>query len=251
MANIFNIEESLLQVFDEIEELGGEITPEIEEKLAITKQYFTNKVKSYSQVITSLEADIKAIKEEKARLDALKKTKENTIERLKKIIIYAIENFGDTSKNGAKFVDYGTGKISVRTNKTVEVDENTTNRFVNRLITCFKWYDMQNQLDLNIINSNDILNYINNSSDEDDVDFAKLDIGDLDFIDSSIKLDVSINEILASERGFDILKALIKYGNFKIEPSVNKTDIKKSALGEEHHIPSFAKIVDSKTVTIK
>ena len=251
MANIFEIERNLLEIVDEIEELGGVLTPEIEEKLAVTKEDFTNKVKSYGQVIKSLENDIALIKEEKYRLDTIKKSKEKTIERLKKIIIYAIDNFGDTTKSGSKFIDYGTGKMTVRNTKTVEVDEDTTNRFINRLVTCFKWYDMQNQLDLNIINYKDILNYINTSSDEEDVDFDKLNVGDLDFIDSSIKLDVSVNEILGTERGFDFLKALIKYGTFKIEPYVNKNEIKQAALGEEHVCPSFAKIVDSKSVTIK
>ena len=118
MASIYNIQQDLLEIFDQIEANEGEITPELEEQLNITQEQFKSKIKDYSNVIKMLETDIAAIKEEKARLSDLQKSKEKNIERLKKIMVEAIENFGDTTKTGGKYVDYGTGKVSVRNERT-------------------------------------------------------------------------------------------------------------------------------------
>ena len=75
MANIYNIQQDLLAIFDELEENGGELTPELEEQLNISQEEFRDKIKSYSNVIKMLENDIYNIKEEKARLSDLQKSK--------------------------------------------------------------------------------------------------------------------------------------------------------------------------------
>ena len=111
MANIYNIQQYLFSIFDELEENGGELTPELEEQLNITQEQFKSKIKDYSNVVKMLENDIVAIKEEKARLSDFQKSKEKAIERLKKIMVEAIENFGDTTKSGGKYVDYGTCQV--------------------------------------------------------------------------------------------------------------------------------------------
>ena len=46
--NIFNIEKDLLSIFAEIEDNEGELTPEVEEKLAITKDNFNNKITNHN-----------------------------------------------------------------------------------------------------------------------------------------------------------------------------------------------------------
>ena len=132
MANIYNIEKDLLSILDELEDNEGELTPELEEKLIIKQDEFKAKIKSYSNIIKMLECDIKAIKEEKDRLNNLQKSKEKTIERLKKIMIDAIEMFGNSTKTGGKYIDYGTGKVSMRNTHAVEVEEDSVNRFIYR-----------------------------------------------------------------------------------------------------------------------
>ena len=112
MANIYQIKQDLLSIFDELEE-----------QLNISKEEFKDKIKSYSDVVKMLENDITDIKAEKARLSDLQKSKEKSIERLKKIMIESIEMFGDITKSGSKFIDFGTGKVSVRQTQAVEVEE--------------------------------------------------------------------------------------------------------------------------------
>ena len=51
--NIWQIQQDLLDIFNELEDNGGELTPELEEKLAVTQEDFKNKIKSYGEVIKS------------------------------------------------------------------------------------------------------------------------------------------------------------------------------------------------------
>lgn len=73
--SIFDIDRELYSLYNEIEEAGGEITPEMEEKLEINGQEMTNKVKNITNFINNLNADILAIKSETDRLAKLKSLK--------------------------------------------------------------------------------------------------------------------------------------------------------------------------------
>lgn len=249
MSNIFNIKQELLAIFDELEENGGELTPELEEQLNITQEEFRDKIKSYSNVVKMLENDIIDIKAEKARLNDLQKSKENTIERLKKIMIDAVELFGDTTKSGSKYLDYGTGKVSIRNTQIVEVEEDITERFVNRALTCLRWYQQNNQLDT--ITASDVLDYCNSkSSCEEDEEITVLSEEDIAQIKADINLDIPVSELFTTERGIKLAKALAEYAVFTCKAKVSKTDIKANAK-ENHTMPVFAKLVDNQTLTIK
>lgn len=251
MANIYQIKQELLTIFDEIEENGGEFTPELEEQLAITQDSFKDKVKDYTNVIKTLQNDIVDIKAEKTRLNDLQKSKEKTIDRLKTILVEAIEMFGDTSKTGGKFVDYGTGKVSVRNSEAVEVNEDAINRFTNRYITALRWYSDNNQLQESLVNPSELLNFANSTTqDEEDEDILKLQFSDLVNIKASINADIMLDELLQTEKGFNLAKALIEYGIFDVTAKADKVAIKKEAK-ENHTMPIYASLVQNKSVTIK
>lgn len=254
MSNIFNLKQELLDIFNEIEENDGELTPELEEALNIRQEEFKDKIKSYSNVVKMLENDIIDIKEEKARLSDLQKSKEKAIERLKRIMAEAIELFGDTTKTGGKFIDYGTGKVSMRLTQSVEVEEDSIDRIANRLITGLKWYANNNQLDFGILDTKDVIDYINSSSpteEVDDVEIDKLDIKDLERLTASIDFDIDFKTILSTKKGIDLIKSLLDYNVFKIKAKADKKGIKEDAKGEEHYMPTYAKIVTNKSITIK
>ena len=254
MANIYQIKQDLLAIFDELEENGGELTPELEEQLNISKEEFIDKIKSYSNVVKMLENDIANIKEEKTRLSDLQKSKEKSIERLKKIMVESIEMFGDTTKSGSKFIDFGTGKVSVRQIQVVEVEEDSIDRFANRLITGLKWYADNNQLEFGIIDTKDVIDYINTKSpteEEDCVDIDKLDIKDIDRLTASIDLDIDFKTIISTKTGINLIKALLKYNLFKIKAKADKKGIKDDAKSDEHYMPTYAKLVTNKSITIK
>lgn len=251
MSNIFNIKQELLAIFDELEENEGELTPELEEQLNIKQEEFRDKIKSYSNVVKMLENDIVDIKAEKARLNDLQKSKEKTIERLKKIMIDAVELFGDTTKSGGKYLDFGTGKVSIRNTQVVEVEEDVTDRFVSRVLSCLRWYQQNNQLDT--ITTADVLDYCNSKSPDEETNGDEITIlskEDIAQIKANIDLDISVNDLLTTESGMKLAKALAEYSVFTCKAKVSKTDIKANAK-ENHTMPVFAKLVNNQTLTIK
>lgn len=251
MSNIYNIQQELLNIFDELEENEGELTPELEEQLNITKEEFKDKIKSYSNIVKMLENDITDIKAEKARLNDLQKSKEKTIERLKKIMIDAVELFGDTTKSGGKYIDYGTGKVSIRNTQALEVEEDVTNRFVNRALSCLRWYQQNNQLDT--ITPNDILEYCNSKSPDEENNGEEITVipaEDINQIKANIDLDISLEDLLTTESGMKLAKALAEYPVFTCKAKISKTDIKANAK-ENNTMPVFAKLINNKTLTIK
>ena len=251
MSNIYNIKQELLNIFNEIEENEGELTPELEQSLNITQEEFRDKIKSYSNAVKMLENDIIDIKAEKARLNDLQKSKEKTIDRLKTILVEAIEMFGDTSKTGGKFVDYGTGKVSIKNSEAVEINEDAINRFTNRYITALRWYSDNNQLQESLVNPSELLNFANSTTqDEEDEDILKLQFSDLVNIKASINADIMLDELLQTEKGFNLAKALIEYGIFDVTAKADKVAIKKEAK-ENHTMPIYANLVQNKSVTIK
>lgn len=251
MANIYELSQELIQLFDYIEDNDGELTPEIEEKLTIAEDNLKDKIKSYSQVVKILQSDILAIKAEKDRLNDLQKRKEATIDRLKSILLEAVNRFGSETKAGGKFIDFGIGKVSVRNSKVVEVDEDDVNSFVNHYIAGLQWYNMQNQLNKDIINPDELLRYANQFKDDDDeVRDLKYSMDDVAKLDADIDVRVSLRSLLESDNGFELAKALIKYGQFDIKAKVDKRAIKES-ITNTGDSPTFARIVDNQTVSIK
>lgn len=151
--NIFQLAYELQDIINELEENGGEITPEIEEQLDINQEAVTRKVEAYTQVVHQLEADIEAIKVESKRLADLKKRKEATIESVKKLILYAIDMFGETAKSGSRFIDFGTGKVSTRKSESLEVNEDAYKELANDIKHIICWAGFINQpetIDLSI-----------------------------------------------------------------------------------------------------
>lgn len=100
--SIFDIDKELYALYNEIEEAGGEITPEMEKKLELNGKEMTNKVKSITNYINKLKADLLAIKSETDRLAKLKKSKDNTIIGLTNLVLFTIRNYGTEDKKGKK-----------------------------------------------------------------------------------------------------------------------------------------------------
>lgn len=249
MNNIFEIQKDLLAIFNQIEENEGEITPELEEALLIKDEELKSKIQSYAQIITSLTTDLGAIKVEQDRLKHLKDSKEKTINTIKRIMAEAIERFGNTSKSGSKFIDWGTGKASIRKTTTVEADDERVNVAAKRLLNYFKREAFLNLLDVDDHNVDDVINYINTEKDEDVT--PNIDKESLKFIKIKVDINSKLDELLSTDYGKSLLKALSKYcDDIKFTGSVSKTDIKEAfAAGEE--LPDYAKVNNNNSVIIK
>lgn len=253
MASIFNIQQDLYSIFDSIEENEGEITPELEEALTIKREEFSTKIQGYVAFIKQLELDNKGIKEEIARLKDLQKSKEKTIDNLKKIMAMAIDAFGDTNKSGTKFLDYGTGKVSIRKSDSIEVDEEGTKQFVNRFFRYFNWLHFTNTADQQELDVKDIIDFCNKNKQDDEEDIVETNYTDDDLTNLQANLDFKVNlkDLITNPNGLKLINSLLDYKVLAtIKPSVDKTEVKKE-VKSNGEIPTFAKYVIKDNVIIK
>lgn len=253
MASIFNIQQDLYSIFDSIEENEGEITPELEKALTIKREEFSTKIQGYVAFIKQLELDNKGIKEEIARLKDLQKSKEKTIDNLKKIMAIAIDAFGDTNKSGTKFLDYGTGKVSIRKSDSIEVDEEGTKQFVNRFFRYFNWLHFTNTADQQELDVKDIIDFCNKNKQDDEEDIVETNYTDDDLTNLQANLDFKVNlkDLITNPNGLKLINSLLDYKVLAtIKPSVDKTEVKKE-VKSNGEIPTFAKYVIKDNVIIK
>jgi len=120
--NLWQLTQEELSFISLMEETGGEITPELEEELAIRRENFDHKAESYTKLILKLESDIEAAASEIKRIQDLKKTKENTVKRLKTTLRDALQIFGrPDSKSGVMKYETPLFKLSIRSSSAVEI----------------------------------------------------------------------------------------------------------------------------------
>lgn len=254
MANIYNIQQNLLDIFNQIEENCGEITPELEEQLNISKDEFEDKIKSYTCVIHQLESDLCAIKEEKDRLDSIKKSKEKTIESLKRIMVEAIQLFGNTSKSGTKFIDYGTGKVSLRKSESVEIDDNRLKVFINRFISYFTWLHYYNTFDQTEFDYKEITKYCNKVRDDDSEEnlvFSNFTEEDMNKIQADLDFRISLKDMISTEKGRNLMRAILNYStDISAKPVIDKKAL-KDEIKSTSICPTFATFVTKQNVIIK
>lgn len=114
---LYELEQEQLELNALLEENGGELTPEIEERLQIHDYDINKKMESYCKAIRCYETSIEGIKSEIERLKARKESSEKAIERMKESMLNALEIFGINK------IEAGTFKIGTRKSQAVEIDD--------------------------------------------------------------------------------------------------------------------------------
>ena len=251
--SIFEIDRELYALYDEIEEAGGEITPEIEEKLELNGQEMTNKVKSITNYINKLKADLLAIKSETDRLAKLKKSKDNTITGLTNLILFAINNYGTEDKKGKKWIDWGTGKVGVRKSTSVELDDKKIENLVDVLKTTVVNGIYTNTLhQFDSIDPNAILDAaIHNAQIEGDITNSEVEVEDMDDVIINVTIPVSMSNLLQGD-GYMLLAKMgdVTKDGWSFKPSVDKKAI-KSKIKDEGCTSNIAEVVENDNLTIK
>ena len=100
-----------------LEETGGELTPEIEEALAINAENLQVKAGGYGITILKYDAMADAAAAEIKRIQAIKKTCENIVDRMKKTLVKAMQDF-DTEA-----IETGTMKLGLHKSTSVQIDD--------------------------------------------------------------------------------------------------------------------------------
>ena len=116
LPTLYTISGDLLAILNQLEENGGELTPEMEQALAITEGQFTEKAVDYGLAILNLDAMAEAAKAEKERLAGLQKFYENAKKRLSETLSGAMQAFDRTK------VETPTLRLFLRHTQTTEVD---------------------------------------------------------------------------------------------------------------------------------
>lgn len=114
---LYGITAELNAILAQLEELGGEITPELEQALAINEEYFVQKAEDYGHAILNLKGMAAAAKAEKERLAGLQKFYENAQKRLTDALSTAMQVFGQDK------VENATMRLSLRHSTATEVDD--------------------------------------------------------------------------------------------------------------------------------
>lgn len=253
--SIFDIERDLLAIFEELEENGGELTLELEEKLKLNDQEVTRKVKSYVGYIQKLQADQASIKAEQDRLSALAKSKQKTIQNLSNLVLYALDKFGNEDKKGKKFFDWGTGKVTTRKSTTVEVDTKKIEGVAEILNITFV-----NGIYANTLNQNDSIDegavldacqhYINNDKYETS-DPIEVETEDFDDIIIDVTVPVSVSNLMKGE-GYQLMTKVgaVNPSGWKFKPTVDKKAM-KAKLTDEGCTSNIAKVVTKENLSIK
>jgi hypothetical protein len=93
--SLFEIEKNLSSIFQELEENGGELTPELKESLALSKEELKEKSINYVHYIQKLENDLVLASAYEIKVKEFKARKQKAIDRLKESLLDAVTAFGD------------------------------------------------------------------------------------------------------------------------------------------------------------
>lgn len=209
MASLYEISNDILRIFNDVEVAEGEITDEQYDALQIKQEELKEKLTNYVKAIKSWEVDEKALKDEKKRLNDRQTVFKNRIERLKKAMLEAVINFGETGKNN-KFIEFPNVRIFTKNTQSVEINETRIN------ILIYKFRDLIQELvqqgilytgeDVDLVG---ILDSINAQCiAEFGEDFSPFNISDLKHIKINISYTDTIEELLKNNP--DILQHLGK-----------------------------------------
>lgn len=122
MNSLFDINQTYINIISELEENGGESTPELDQALQINREELQLKVTNYKWVIDKILGDITLANNEKARLDDFVESKEKLITQLEKKLLQATLLFGaENPTSKVKTLHCGTLTLSTRKSSSIEI----------------------------------------------------------------------------------------------------------------------------------
>lgn len=257
--SIWNIDNDIQSIFNDIEEAGGEITPEQEEQLIKNQEDFVNKIDSYCALIDKYNSYIDSCKAEKKRVNELQKTRDNIVTKLKNILLFAVDKYGNVGKSGNKVFETATRKLFTKTIDKFIVNEDRKQVFVNLFID----YITELQINGVIEEVNDdlftaIIGAINAiAKSEYGENYEEFTINDINCIDIEINIKTSFQDLFEDTDIINILncKKQNAFTNITVETSINKDDVKlinAHNACQEVPIPiTIGKFVKEQSLTIK
>lgn len=260
--NIYNITQDLQRIFDELEENGGELTPELEEALVINEQNLKDKLDNYRKAYSLLNSEAKQCKEEEQRIANIRKVKENTANRLKSTMQFAVEQFGETGKNDNKVVNLIDSKLYTKTTKCTELNMNLAailkDCFLDLYKNAYEQYLLDQGYDeIQKLTENELIDKINEKFIANYPESAKrlfeetghyFTIYDLNIINLTISVTKPLS-VFRLGHNKDLIEILFGHFNAECNIDLDKTFIKNRI--ENGDDISIGKIVKNKCLIIK
>ena len=113
--SLYHIETEYLEILSQVDDLNGELTPEILEQMEINANQLQGKSIAYLEFIGSKETLNSRIDDEIKRLQAIKKSNSNLIANLKNRLLDAVKLYGS--------FEVGLTKFGTRKSKSVQVED--------------------------------------------------------------------------------------------------------------------------------
>lgn len=129
MSNLYNINQEYVELMQELLNNEGELTPELEEKLAINEDELQQKVEAYSFVIANLQGLADSVDTEIKRLQALKKQRQNAVDRLKERVSNAMQ------LHGIEEILCSIARFSFRKSTVVDITGDVPAEYCNKTVT--------------------------------------------------------------------------------------------------------------------
>ena len=116
---LYNLSAEMAEIENALMENGGELTPELEAKLATTSDALIKKADDYGAVIEKFTAAVAACKAEIDRIKVIQKVADNSLKSIKEHLASTMDAFGMKSLEGKLH------KFSLTKTTATEVDEDT------------------------------------------------------------------------------------------------------------------------------
>lgn len=250
--SIYEISDELRTLIDAIEENGGEIDEEVENKLAITQDELSTKIDDYCKAISIANTDIDFCKKEKQRINDIQNTKKNLVEKLKSRVLDAVNEFGYYGKSGNKVIDTETHKLFTKLTKSLNVDKE---RYA---ILCNYAIEYVEELDNNgILQSNEetdlngMMGAINaNIKATYGEDFVSFTTNDLSSCRYNMNFDINLLDLMRNPVFLEVFRV------FQTAEPAEDTTLLKALLTEESNLNkesnfTIAKLDTNTSLTIK
>lgn len=213
-SSLFSIKAELQDIILQLEE--GETTEEVIAKLGITEDNLKDKIGDYLQVIKRYQCDVKECSDEVARVNQIKKTRNNTLERLKDAVLEAVLMFGSTGKSGNRVIEGSTYKVYSRDSTVTILDDIRISDIIRQFIDIVTEYlastEIKESLSIEylarIINAHlkaekERLDFPHKGAEIAEPSFVNITTDDIFAIDTEITINIRLSE-LANATNFNL-----------------------------------------------
>lgn len=252
MSSLYKISEKLQEIFEELEEQGGEFTEEQLKELEITEEELKEKVDNYVKVIKEFKNSAEFCKKEKDNIYQRQKMFTNRVDRLKSLLLTAVQQFGKENKTN-KFIETDSCKVYTKNTKSCQIDETRMNLFKKYAINAIGELIM-NKLPEERITDNEILELINTRYKEctpvDSPDYKEFTMDDLYGVKFNFTISENIPALNAVFR--DAIYDIINHYDSEIcniEIDSDKTSLKSKI--ESGRDITVAEVINKESLIIK